>query len=92
MVTGFHKSFKSNFYNNFYNNFYHSFYWTTISTRGCYYKVGEVEMEDVPVGFGQVGVLDARVGQMVPPIQSRRGPRSRIPIEGEYIGDMSPGA
>ena len=31
-----------------------------------------MEMEDVPVGFGQVGVQDARVGQMVPPIQPRR--------------------
>ena len=48
-------------------------------------------MEDVRGGFGLVGVLDARVGQMVPPIQPRRGPRSQIPIGGEYIGDMSPG-
>ena len=50
-----------------------------------------MEMEDVPGAFGQMGLLDARVGQMVPPIQSRRGPQSQIPIGGEYRGDMSPG-
>ena len=41
-----------------------------------------MEMEDVPVEFGQVGVQDTRVGQMVPLIQPRRGPQSQIPIEG----------
>ena len=39
-------------------------------------------MEDVPVGFGHVGMQDTRVGQMVPPIQPRRGSRSQIPIGG----------
>ena len=47
-------------------------------------------MVDVPVGFGPVGVQDARVGQMVPPIQSRGGPRSQIPIGEDYIGDICP--
>ena len=45
------------------------------------------ETEDMLVGFGQLGVQDARVGQMVPPIQSRRGPRSQILMGGGYIGD-----
>ena len=45
------------------------------------------------MGFGQVGVQDARLGQMVPPIQSRRGPRSQNTNRGGfmYLGDMSPG-
>ena len=54
------------------------------STRGCYHKVGQMEIEDVRVGLGQVGVQDTRVGQVVPPIQPRRGPRSQITL-GEEI-------
>ena len=42
------------------------------------------------MGFGQVGVQDARVGQMVPPIQFRRGPQSQIPIGEDYNGDICP--
>ena len=41
-----------------------------------------MEMKDVPVGFGQVGGQDTRDGQIVPPIQPRRGPQSQIPIRG----------
>ena len=37
-----------------------------------------------------MGMPGARAGQMVPPLQSRRGPRSQIPIEGDYIGDIFP--
>ena len=46
----------------------------------------------MPVGFGRVGVQGARVGQVVPPMQFRRGLRSQIGTNprGNYVGDICP--
>ena len=88
MATGFYNSFNYNFYHNFYHDFYHNFYWTPISTRGCYHKVGQAEMEDVLVEFGPVGVQDARFGADCASYSIQN--RSQIPIGEDYIAELCP--